>query len=81
MGVCIKCWVDLFCIVEQRLLHVPDVTYCELLEEEVARWGKGSEALGKESSGTFVWSWLPINVLCIQTGMLGRGCKQKARNK
>ena len=45
------CWVDLCCIVKQHLLHVPDsATYCELLKEEVACWGEGSEALGRESS-------------------------------
>ena len=35
-GVCIECWLDLYCVVQQTLLSVPEsTTFWELLSKEV----------------------------------------------
>ena len=37
MGVCIECWLDLCCVVQQTLLRVPEsTTFLELFRKEVA---------------------------------------------
>ena len=61
-GVCIECWLDLHCVVQQTLMSVPEsTTFRELLSKEVASklvsrdFHKGSLAVSVPPMGKGEW--------------------------